>query len=62
MKKDEKERNNNEQVWKIEKNQWTMMKKREQPMKHDEKDRKTMKNDEQGQEKMMKKSEKNNQT
>ena len=39
-----------------------MMKKREQPMKHDEKDRKTMKNDEQGrkrQEKMMKTSEKN---
>ena len=48
-----------------EKKQWNMMKKREQPMKHDEKDRKKMKNDEQGrnkQEALMKNSEKNNET
>ena len=41
------------------------MKKRKQPMKHDEQDRRTMKNDEQGgkrQEKMMKKGENHNQT
>ena len=48
MKTNEKYRNNNETWWKIEKQEWTMMKKeRETTMRNDEKERKqTMKNDE----------------
>ena len=48
---DETERKNNEKLWKIERQQWKMMKHRETPMKNDEKERKK-------QWKMMKKREK----